>query len=43
MEVNSSRTLFLLFEQYNTPAVPYLPYFDIFNNIRAEPYLILAL
>ena len=39
MEENPCRTLFLLFEQYKTPAVPY---FSILKRSKPQPYLFLA-
>ena len=44
MEENPSRALLLLFEQYkilNHSALA-VPYLNILNNIRPQPYLILA-
>ena len=39
IEENPRRSLFLLFEQYKTPAVLY---FSILNWLKPEPYLILV-
>ena len=36
MEENASRNLFLLLEQFKTPAVPY---FSIFNIIKSQEHL----